>query len=148
MTVNAIMLTREQSLGFYLPVNPSQTSCRLRPHLGEDVSAVAVVTVRLAVVGVEARASQDGARGDAVFLRAAPLAVVARAACRQMPYLAQWGFEDNMKRNTVLPSTGLTSRPLTILCTPFCTTLLVGNTCGCGCRGISPLGRSPSYQHR
>lgn len=50
-------------------------------YLGEDVGAVAVVTVRLAVVGGEAGASQDGARGGALFLRAPPLAVVARAVC-------------------------------------------------------------------
>lgn len=51
------------------------------PHLGEDVGAVAVVTVRLAVVGGEARASQDGARAGTVVLCALPLAVAARAVC-------------------------------------------------------------------
>lgn len=114
------------------------------PYLGEDVGAVAVVTVRLAIVGGEARASQDGAHGGALFLCAPPLAAVARAVCVWTNgTLSSVGVEGDVKRTAAL-----TAGALTILCTPFCTILPVGITCGCGRRGISPVGRSPSYRHR
>lgn len=63
------------------------------PHLWEDVGAVSVVTVLLAVVGDEVRTSKDGTRGGKVFLCAHPLAILARALCRQMAHLAPWGLK-------------------------------------------------------
>lgn len=87
---------RAEVLFLFPPANPSLSSFRQRPHLGEDVGAVPVVTVRLAVVGGEAGASQYGAHGGTVFLCALPLAVFARAACRQWHNQLE-GAEDNTK---------------------------------------------------